>query len=109
MTNYLIPAECHSDDQKVQISFDAISWFLQATEKQIQDLVDCEFGLDYPADAVAMFFDKTTTEKLFMYLDIIQDQGFECTVDREKASKWIKENRPTIAIDMDKYMTWKRI
>lgn len=93
MQDFTIPAECHSDDRVVEINFDALEWFEQATDKQIHSLVDCGFGGDYPADEVSIFFGQTTTERLSTYLTFVRC-GFECYVDEDAAISWIRANRP---------------
>lgn len=96
-----IPAECHSDDHRVEIDFDAVDWFRQASAEEIADLADCEWGGDMPADEVARFFSGNVTGRLFKYLDFdpvmsFSDDkvGFECHVDDEAAIAWLKANRP---------------
>lgn len=100
-SSFVIPAECHSDDRAVEIQFDALKWFEQASDEEIADLVLCGFGGDYPADIVADYFDCSTTRPLFFYLEEIVDRlkscGFECYVNEEAARKWIGEHRPNLA------------
>jgi hypothetical protein len=100
-----IPAEAHSDDYVVEVHFDALPWFEQATDEEIQSLCEIEFGGNYAADAVAESFICILEDmsRLFDYLDIIRDLpskkdccGFECHIDREAAMRWIKENRPKL-------------
>jgi len=98
----MIHAEVHSDDRVFEVAFDAESWFRQATFKEIQALVGCEFGNDYPADEVAIYSkDRNKDVKaLFDYLDSIKGlpskkdvQGFEVTIDEEDALNWLRENK----------------
>ena len=99
--NLIIKAEVHSDDYAVEIVFDAVSWFKQASRKEIIELVKCGFGGDYPADYVAEFYEKNQTKDLFQYLHILNKEpnfecGFECHVDQDPALRWLRKNRPKI-------------
>lgn len=103
MKKAVIRAEAHSDDHHVQVEFDAVHWFEQASDSEIADLARCDWGGDYPADAVAEFFDRTgknSTSRLFRYLEAIADDrskkdvsGFECHVNRADAIQWVKAHR----------------
>jgi hypothetical protein len=95
---FLIKAEVHSDDYAVEITFDAVEWFEQASDADITALMKCDFGGDYAADAVADFFRNGVTKPLFFYLAIHPrspggSHGFECYVDSNQAETWIEANR----------------
>ena len=97
-----IPAEVHSDDHKVTANFDAVAYFVQASDDELVGLVDCGFGGDYPADEVAQFMADLDegVERVFMYLSFEPEHfgekvGFECHVDQRPALLWIKAHRPT--------------
>lgn len=94
-----VKAEVHSDDYRVEIEFDAASWFAQATNDEILALAAIDWGGDYAADNVARFFSDTTTKKLFDYSGL----GFECHVNEKTAMKWLKLHRPNLykAIEME--------
>jgi len=101
----MIKAEVHSDDHNIEVEFDATPWFDYASEKQIIELARCDWGGDYPADAVAQFCSNhdPRIQKLFDYLDINQDDsskkdcgGFECHVDKVSARVWIRANYPKL-------------
>jgi len=49
----MIRAEVHSDDYVRQVKFDATKWFESASDQEIINLINCDFGGDYPADSVA--------------------------------------------------------
>jgi len=108
--NYTIPAECHSDDYVVELKFDARRYFEQASDLVLQELWECDFGGYYPADNVAEFFQKTSTEAMFDYLlhknrncDVTGEiTGFECRVDSDAAKLWIQKNRPNLFKSLDK-------
>ena len=104
-TKFVIPAEAHSDDHVIEVKFDALEYFLQATAEELLLLAGCGFGGDYPADNVAQYLAETNKplEKLFDYLEAIADvpskkdcNGFECNVDETAARTWLAENRPQV-------------
>jgi hypothetical protein len=101
----MIRAEAHSDDHNVEVEFDAVRWFKQASDDEILELAECGWGGEYPADGVAEFFDgkKNGTSRLFRYLEDIAGDwskkdcgGFECHVNEEDAIKWLRKNRPAV-------------
>jgi hypothetical protein len=98
----MIRAECHSDDYVYEVNFDATKWFQEATDQEIRDLAGCEWGGDYPADAVAQYFEDTNAEigAMFDYLYRVRNQrdapGFEVHVEEEDATRWLAENRPNL-------------
>ncbi len=104
MPAHVIPAECHSDDHRVKILFDALPWFKQASDAEITAVLEEAFDGGYACDAVAEHFTDTTTADLFNYLDIVRKHrgtsddaiGFECRGDLFKAVAWLQANRPNI-------------
>jgi hypothetical protein len=96
----VIRAEVHTDDHKLEIPFDATPWFEQATRTEILALRKCGWGGDYPADDVAHWFAGTLEHpmfvKLFSYLEIVNDQGFECHVDADDALEWLRQNQTSL-------------
>jgi hypothetical protein len=100
-----ISAECHSDDHAIQVEFDAAPWFAQASIEQIKALEACGWRGDYPADAVAQFFADTTTQPVFTYLHARNNAdpgtcGFECSVNKHHARRWLDSYRPNILSHM---------
>lgn len=94
----MIKAECHSDDRKIEASFDAEPYLIQATDDQIKSLIACGLGGDYPADRIVEFFAGTLNDvrKMFDYC-ADKDEGFECHItDTEAFRAWIKKNRPAL-------------
>ena len=98
-----IKARTHSDDHNVETEFDAVHWFTIATDTQILNLADCDWGGDYAADEVAQWSSDLYDDvgKVFTYLATIQDDpakkdvsGFECYVDEADAMAWLKDHRP---------------
>jgi hypothetical protein len=95
----VIRAEVHTDDFAFTAKFDALPFFESATPKQIVDLAECDWGGDYPADEVALFFDERSgyddITRLFDY-DVKRKTGFECHVHAPDAIAWLKANRPDV-------------
>src|SRR5947207_601044 len=100
----MIQATVHTDDHAREVEFDAAPWFEQATDDDIRALADCAWGGDYPADAVAQFFEGKDEDigDLFAYLGhaneartaMLADRiGFECHVDQDEALAWLKGRR----------------
>jgi hypothetical protein len=99
-----IKAECHSDDHKVEVPFDAIRWAKKASDKEISDLIQCGFRGDYPADEVAIFEADHNEDVAFMFKYIgVVGGGFECSVDEDDLVAWIKKNRPQIVSVYEEY------
>jgi hypothetical protein len=100
MSKTKIKAECHSDDYFAQVEFDAELWFLQATDQEIQALMECDWRGDYPADAVAMFMQShhSKLKDLFDYVveakKFRDSMGFEVSVEEKDALKWLRKYRP---------------
>ena len=94
----MVKAECHSDDRKIEASFDAEPYLIQATDDQIKSLIACGLGGDYPADRIVEFFAGTLNDvrKMFDYC-ADKDEGFECHItDTEAFWAWIKTHRPAL-------------
>ena len=94
----MIKAEVHSDDYVVQTYFDATCWFNAATDKEIVDLIRCEWRGDCPADVVALGSPNANMDLMLWYLrarakaNVVM--GFECSVDEQQAEEWLKQHRP---------------
>lgn len=99
----MIQGKCRSDDYNVEIEFDATAWFEQASEADIIKLAECQWGGDYPADAVSEFFSDQETSRIFDYVSNHPAKlsnnavGHETYVDSDQAVRWLEENRPEIA------------
>ena len=94
----MIKAECRLDDQTMQVDFDAEPWFSQAGESELNGLYNCGFAGDYQADQVAMDsadWDEELAE-LFTICDRNAVTGFDCSINKDQAVAWLKENRPEI-------------
>lgn len=93
----IIPAEAHTDDERVKVEFDAIHWFQGASAHDIARLVLCGWGGDYPADEVAQLCANHNDglKRLFDYLAIVNQPrsgvcGFECHVNPDAAMAWLQ-------------------
>lgn len=103
-----VMAEGHTDDRRVEISFDAAPWFAQASDKDILALSYIGWGGDYEADNVLEWFTgKPGYEQvadLFQYLNTVQTHqaawedpvGFECNIPAADAMDWLKLHRPLL-------------
>jgi len=98
----MIKAITHSDDHVYDIEFDMIDWLKIASEEAIQDLRQCEYGGDYAADAIALYFEDFNREikTMMSYVRSQTQCGFEChVIDTEALEEWIDKNRPNISIN----------
>lgn len=103
-----IRSEVHTDDYAVEAKFDAEPYFEAASDEDLLELARCDWGGDYPADAVAQFMAEKVerVERVFVYLSFNptnygEPVGFECHVDSEDATRWIAENRPALALRIE--------
>ena len=87
----MIHAECHSDDGVLAADFDATPFIAQASDKEIANLRDCDWHGDYAADDVAQFMADLdpNVQRVFDYLDIRGDMGFECHINGSEAEAWL--------------------
>jgi hypothetical protein len=87
----------------VEVDFDAVRWFEQASDDEILALAECGWGGDYPADNVASFFEGAHGEitEMFQHIGHMQKTrnavGFECHVDEDEAMAWLDANKPELA------------
>lgn len=94
-----VRASVHTDDFACECDFDATPWLEQAKDSEIIALARIDFGGDYPADVVAMFFDGYDRDSnvavglLFRYVET-SGQGFECYVNGGDTIRWLRDNRP---------------
>lgn len=95
----MINANCRSDDGALSVDFDAEPYFLQASSDDIRDLVACDWGGDYPADNVALFFEGKP-EHSELSVVVTRAVGFECRVNSADAMEWIKDNRPELLAEI---------
>ena len=91
-----VTCEIHSDDRVYGLSnVDATPWFQQASEEQLKNLINCDFGGDYPAAEIAQWLAERNTEllNLLQYVTKTHGMGFECHVNAEEAAQWLLANR----------------
>lgn len=92
-----IRAEVHSDDYAMQIHFNAVSWLRTASDAAIRALAACDWGGDYPADAVARdLADQNADLEQFFRFEAYRRVGFECHVDAADALAWLAVHRPPL-------------
>jgi len=101
--NFICPAEIHRDDFKVQHDFEAEFFFRSASDDEILALFACGWRGDAPADEVAhvcSFLDHGIDEVLD---NCSQEEGmgFEVSVDREKALRYLWKRRPSLMLDIE--------
>lgn len=98
-------AEVHSDDHREVCEFNAAPWFVQASDEEIQALIDCDFASDYPADYVAEYMAEYDgdVKRVFDYIRNYNSDGaeyrremmgFEVEVAIPDAMQWIRYSRP---------------
>ena len=99
-----ISAHAYSDDKLYEVTFNAAPWFAEADDEEILSLARCEWGGDYPADAVVHgmidSFDSEDVAQLSSMMDYVtrkKDTGFECHVDEKDALAWLHMHRPALA------------
>jgi len=109
----IVTAEAWTDDHNVEIKFVATEWFEQSANEEITELIKCDFGGDYPADAVLEYMNSignNDAKELFAYHAIVNKHceasgrdciGFECHVDKDSAMQWIEANRPELLAEND--------
>jgi hypothetical protein len=76
------------------VTFDATAWFETASPAELRDLIECGFGGDYPADAVARHF-HGMHEEVTKTLDACDDSGtgYEVHVEKVEAVAWLAMHR----------------
>jgi len=100
----VIPAEAHSDCDRIEIEFDALHWFESATDAEIIALAECGWGADRPADVVAEHFSDDVLKPLFDFMavegltmpDNDDPVGYEVHVNEYAAMVWLRKHRPAI-------------
>lgn len=100
-----VKAEAHSDDHVFEIKFDATKWFEQASDDQIRELAQFDWGGCYAADEIAQFCKdrNETLVDMFGYLARIAGTrkacGFECTIDHASVEELLKKIRPHLVAE----------
>lgn len=89
-----IKAAITGDGTTVEVEFDAVPWFEQASDDEIEELAGVGWGGDYEADAVAEFV-ADTQPSVRKVIDA--GKGFEVHVNVADALHWLNEHRPSLA------------
>lgn len=100
-----VVAEFWTDDRAYEVSFDAREYLTQATDEQLQDILDVGYRGACATDDVAEYCAKQVLElrEAFDYLDALNKSsrnttGFECSVDSEQFLRWMDvHRRPLLA------------
>ena len=111
----MIRAEVHSDDymysdespnEEYKTDFDVTAWFAQASQQDILDLDEINWGGNYAADCVAEWsadgLPNHQMQSMFRYIQAHNKTfeshiGFECHVNAKDAMVWLDANRPDVA------------
>ena len=97
----VVSAIIHSDDRRIEASFQANRWFSEAADEEIKDLAGIGWGHDLEADRIAYFMEPldVEVEKVLDYCRsakrLSSDPiGFEVQVDKAQAAAWLAVHRP---------------
>jgi hypothetical protein len=98
---FVIPAECHSDDHAVEVEFDAAGWFKTADDRALEKVALDGWAFGYGTDVIAQDEAERNPKiaAMFSYLEArnnVEAIGFGCSVNREKALAWMKNNKPKL-------------
>jgi hypothetical protein len=88
-----------------EIPFDAQEWFEQASDREIMELVEIDWGGEPEADRIARFMCRFNTwlESVLRHLGpswYKQQEAhtcYECHVDEDSALDWLRMRRPSLA------------
>ena len=104
----MIKARTYPDDHALEIDFDATPYLQNASIEDLQKLIACGFGGDYPADQVAITLSDTNEQiaAMFTYLEARNKAsrksiGFEVHVDEDQAIAWLAQHRPEALAGLD--------
>ena len=99
----VVSAIIHSDDRRIEASFQANRWFSEATDEEIKDLAGIGWGYDLEADRIAYFMEPldVEVEKVLDYCRsakrLSSDPiGFEVLVHKAQAAAWLAVHRPRL-------------
>jgi hypothetical protein len=81
------------DGSTVEVEFDAVPWFEQASDEEIEELAEIGWGGNYEADVVAEFV-ADTVPSVRKVID--KGAGFEVHVDVAQALRWLAEHRASL-------------
>lgn len=105
LLGFPVHAEFWSDDRVFEVNFDARLWLMQASEKEISEVIHTGYRGDYSTDNIAEFMeDKVGGEEIkeaYAYIHVLQrsrknDIGSECLIDKEQMLKWLAQHRTQI-------------
>jgi hypothetical protein len=71
----------------------------------LQELIACDFGGDYPADAVVLYLVSNCEDsypelsRMLEHCRRLPGIGFECRVNRDAAMQWLSTFRPGLLVE----------
>jgi len=103
---YVVPARAWSDDNRVEVEFDARDYLLIAKDITIQELDAACWRDGYEADAVAAYAASSQSQvaQLFKHLEAVNRKkkktedrvGYSVSVDTDAAAHFLKKQRPLL-------------
>jgi len=99
-----IQAECHDDHYVLEIHFDAVSWFEQASDREILSLQSEDWAFGDASDAIALWMEDRDQQikGMFAFIELYNSSksretiGFGCAVDEQGAMRWLAVHRPDL-------------
>jgi hypothetical protein len=103
----IVSATIHSDDYRLETTFQANRWLSEATDQEIKDLASIDWGGDSAADEIAYFMEPldSDVERVLDYSRIATQvsgdpMGFEVHVDATEALAWLQAHKPELWTEM---------
>jgi hypothetical protein len=102
----IIPARCHTADERFSVTFDAAPWFTEVDGESIVHLARQGWSSSSIADALAGRPGYERLRELMQYAterlrqESLEDptwSAFECIVNAPEALAWLEANRPAVA------------
>lgn len=90
-----IPAHVMTGSQAHETYFDALLWFEQASDYELYDLNQADYG-GSEAHQVAQWFGMSTANIKEIMGHSDTEGGFSCQIFLEEAEEWIRQHRPII-------------
>jgi hypothetical protein len=103
----MIRASCHTADNALALEFDATPWFREADPRSILHLAEQGWSSVWVADALEARPGYEGLHQLIEYAatrlrdESLEDPtwaAIECVVSQPDATQWLGENRPEIAL-----------
>ncbi|MBB3021337.1 hypothetical protein FHR70_004433 [Microvirga lupini] len=110
----MIRASCHTADNALALEFDATPWFCEADPQSILHLAGQDWSSVWVADALKARPGYAGLHRLIDYAatrlkeESLEDPtwaAIECVVSQPDATQWLRENRPEIALMLQRQQT----